>query len=148
MRDLSKGRENNGWPSRRAAPSHLGHMFVLRGDLDRATVVTVVSEEAAAMHREHKHRSCLGDTFNNLGWAALAGGDHEKAKTLYGESLGHFRELGDGIGPSRAWRGWRVQPVPVEMPCGRRGCSGRPRRCGRRLAISRIPGRGCCATRI
>ena len=42
-----------------------------------------------------KHTSYLADALVNLGWAALLGGDPERARTLYAESMRRCLELGD-----------------------------------------------------
>ena len=47
------------------------------------------------MHR--KHTSYLADAIVNLGWAALLGGDPERARALYAESMRMCLELGDTL---------------------------------------------------
>src|SRR3712207_7048743 len=44
---------------------------------------------------------------NNLGWAALLQGDHERAKTYYEESLMLCKELGDKMIASNSLEGDR-----------------------------------------
>jgi ATP/maltotriose-dependent transcriptional regulator MalT len=69
-------------------------MFLLQGDLDRATAV---SEEAAAILSEQKHRDDLAEVFDTLGRAALLRGDPEQANALFAESLTLRLEVGDKL---------------------------------------------------
>ena len=73
------------------------HQLGLRIDLSKATT----SERRRSTR---KPRCCAGSmgtrggsqfALDNLGWAALLRGDHERAKACYEESLVLCRELGD-----------------------------------------------------
>jgi tetratricopeptide (TPR) repeat protein len=72
----------------------LGDEYLLEGNLGRATEL---NEEAVELYRKRGRRGLLQIALDNLGWAALIRGDHQKAEALHEESLVLCRELGDKL---------------------------------------------------
>ena len=62
-------------------------------------------EEAAALFRQSRYRGHLEFALDNLGWAALLKGDHERAGILYRESLTLCKELGNTMTAAEALEG-------------------------------------------
>ena len=81
------------------------------------------------MHR--KHTSYLADAIVNLGWAALLGGDPERARALYAESMRMCLELGDTLAAPVTLLGLAYAVEARGVAERRPGCSGRAKRCAR-----------------
>jgi non-specific serine/threonine protein kinase len=70
---------------------NMGNEYLLQGDPQRATELL---EEAVKLLAQGRTGG-LNDALEQLGWAALMRGDHERAKVLYTESLDLSLGLGD-----------------------------------------------------
>ena len=56
-----------------------------------------MSEEAVALLRERGYRGILTNAIDTLAWAALLGGDHERAPALHREGLALCKDLNDRV---------------------------------------------------
>jgi hypothetical protein len=64
-----------------------------------------LTEEAVTLLQEQGHRGGLEYALDNLGWAALLSGDHERAEVLHDQSLVLCKELGDRLIVSESLEG-------------------------------------------
>jgi hypothetical protein len=55
----------------------------------------VLGEEAVVLSRNRGYEASLARALNCLGWAALLGGDHERAAHWYEQSLALYKEPGE-----------------------------------------------------
>jgi predicted ATPase len=103
-----------------------GWTLLLQGDHQRATELT---EEALELARE-RGRGFMGmlpRALDNLGWAALLGGEPQRPRPSSKKTSLSPRNWMTGRLSRRAWKVWRASLELTEKPCGLRDSSGRPR---------------------
>jgi hypothetical protein len=64
-----------------------------------------LTEEAVTLLRGQGHKGGVEYALDNLGWAALLRGDHERAEALHEQSLVLCKELGDRLIGSESLEG-------------------------------------------
>ena len=86
---------------------NLGFTRLLEGEAEQAETL---SREAVALLQERGLRDSVPYALDNLGWAALARGDLERARDWFGECLSLCREVNNRMVATRTWRVWRAWP--------------------------------------